>query len=156
MEMLSKDKSRSVLVTLYGSAKNEMGEMDEPIKLMTTGELTPAPGGYVLQYQESQTDEGDGSVMTQDIVLMMQPGRVSMNRLGDYGTSMVFVKDRRFEGAYRTPFGDMEMALYATQVNVNLGEDRGSVFLEYQLEFQGGYMSMHTMQLEYMASDKPC
>ena len=65
-------------------------------------------------------------------------------------------KDRRFEGAYRTPFGDMEMALYATQVNVNLGEDRGSVFLEYQLEFQGGYMSMHTMQLEYVASDKPC
>lgn len=151
-----KDKGRHVLVRLAGAAKNDRGETEEPICLMTTGELKPTPSGYVLRYQESQTDEGDGSVLTQDIILMMQPGRVSMTRLGDFGTSMVFVKDRRFEGVYRTPYGDMDMALFATQVNVNLGEDHGSVYLEYQLDIQGGYASMHTMQLEYAASDKPC
>jgi len=69
---------------------------------------------------------------------------------------MVFVKDRRFEGVYRTPYGDMDMALFATRVDVNLGEDKGSVYLEYQLDFAGGFASMHTMQLEYVASDRPC
>jgi len=154
--MNMKDKGRHVLVTLLGAAKNEQGETEEPIRLMTTGELKATPNGYILRYQESQTDDSDGSVMTQDIVLMMQPGRVSMNRLGDFRTSMVFVKDRRFEGVYRTPYGDMDMALFATQVDVDLGEDRGGVYLEYQLDFAGGFASMHTMQLEYVASDKPC
>ncbi len=154
--MSMKDQGRRVLVTLLGGSKNEMGESEEPIRLMTTGELKKTPSGYILRYQESQTDESDGTVMTQDIVLMMQPGRVSMNRLGDFGTSMVFVKDRRFEGVYRTPYGDMDMALFATRVDMNLGEDKGSVQLEYQLDFAGGFASMHTMQLEYVASDKPC
>lgn len=154
--MSLKDKSRHVLVTLLGAAKNERGEAEEPIRLMTTGELKNTPSGAILRYQESQTDDSDGSVMTQDIILMMQPGRVSMNRLGDFGTSMVFVKDRRFEGVYRTPYGEMDMALYATQVDVYLEEDRGSVYLEYQLDFAGGFVSMHTMKLEYVASDKPC
>lgn len=154
--MSLKDKSRHVLVTLLGAAKNERGEAEEPIRLMTTGELKNTPSGAILRYQESQTDDSDGSVMTQDIILMMQPGRVSMNRLGDFGTSMVFVKDRRFEGVYRTPYGEMDMALYATQVDVHLEEDRGSVYLEYQLDFAGGFVSMHTMKLEYVASDKPC
>lgn len=154
--MNKKDEGRHVLVTLMGAAKNDVGEAEEPIRLMTTGELKATPSGYMLRYQESQTDDSDGSVMTQDIILLMQPGRVSMNRLGDFGTSMVFVKDRRFEGVYRTPYGDMDMALYATRVDVELSEDRGSVYLEYQLDFAGGFASMHTMRLEYMASDKPC
>lgn len=151
-----KENGRKVLVTLSGASRNDLGEMEEPIKLMTKGELVPTPGGYILRYQESQTDEGDGTVLTQEIILMMQPGRVSMTRLGDFGTTMVFVKDRRFEGVYHTPYGDMDMALFATQVNVNLGPDHGSVFLEYQLDMQGGFVSMHTMRLEYVASDKPC
>ena len=151
-----KENVRSVLVTLHGASKNDLGEMEEPIRLMTTGELTATPGGYVLRYEESQTDEGDGSVMTQEILLMMQPGRVSMTRLGPFGTSMVFVKDRRFEGVYHTPYGDMDMAIFATQVNVDLGAEKGSVFLEYQLDMQGGFVSMHTLQLEYAARSKPC
>lgn len=146
-------KGTPVLVTLLGAARSDAGEMDEPIRLMTTGELKPLTNGYMLRYQESQPDEGAGSVTTQDIILMMQPGRVTMTRLGAFGTSMVFVKDRRFEGAYRTPYGEMGMALFATQVSVNVGPERGSVYLEYQLDIQGSYAAMHTLKLEYAASE---
>lgn len=151
-----KKEGRHVVVTLLGAAKNDQGEAEEPIRLITTGELKKTPSGYMLRYQESQTDDGDGSVLTQDILLMMQPGRVNMTRLGPFGTSMVFVKDRRFEGVYHTPYGDMGMALFATQVDVDLHDEQGSVYLEYQLEMQGNYVSMHTMQLAYQTSGKPC
>lgn len=154
--MNTNEQSRRVLVTLSGAARNDQGEDEEPIKLLTTGELTPVEGGCLLRYEESQTDESDGSVMTQEILLMMEPHQVTMTRLGDFGTSMVFVKDRRFEGVYHTPYGDMDMALYATRVDVDMAEDHGSVYLEYQLDFQGGYASMHTMQVDYVASDLPC
>lgn len=154
--MKQTDKGTSVVVTIHSASKNDIGEMEEPIRLMTTGELVRSPGGYVLRYEESQTDEGDGTVLTQEILLMMQPGRVSMTRLGAFGTSMVFVKDRRFEGVYHTPYGDMDMAIFATQVSMDLSDDKGSLFLEYQLDMQGGFVSMHQLQLEYAASKKPC
>lgn len=151
-------KGTPVLVTIAGASRGEHGEMDEPIKLMTTGELKPTTSGYMLRYQESQTDEGSGTVLTQDIILMMQPGRVTMTRLGDYGATMVFVKDRRFEGAYRTPFGELDMALFATQVSVSVAADHGSVYLEYQLDLQGNYAAMHTLRLDYVISEeaRPC
>lgn len=153
---MDKKNGLPVLVTLTGGNKNDLGEMEEPIKLITTGELKPSPSGYMLKYQETQED--NGVMLTQDIILLLQPGRVTMTRLGDYGTTMVFVKDRRFEGAYRTPFGELDMALFATQVQVKLQPDHGSVFLEYQLEVQGNYASMHTLQLDYVAgeSSRPC
>jgi len=153
---MDQKKGLPVLVTVAGASKNDLGEMEEPIKLMTTGELKPTPSGFMLKYQESQED--NGVVVTQDIILMMQPGRVTMTRLGDFGTTMVFVKDRRFEGAYRTPFGELDMALFATQVQVKLQPDHGSVYLEYQLEVQGNYASMHTLQLDYVAGEgtRPC
>lgn len=154
--MNQKEKGASVVVTIHSASKNDIGEMEEPIRLMTTGELMRTPDGYLLRYQESQTDEGDGTVLTQEILLLMQSGRVSMTRLGPFGTSMVFVKDRRFEGVYHTPYGDMDMAIFATQVSMELAEDKGSVFLEYQLDMQGGFVSMHQLQLEYAASKKPC
>ena len=91
-----KEQIIPVLVTLSGSS--DASGQEDTIRVMTKGQLRQTPSGYMLRYQETQTDEGDGSVMTQDIILNMQPGRVSMTRLGDYGTTMVFVKDTRFEG----------------------------------------------------------
>lgn len=154
--MNKNESSRPVLITLSGGSKNELNEEEEPIKLLTHGQLTDIGEGYILRYEETQTDENDGSVMTQEVMLTMQPHQVIMNRCGDYGTSMVFAKDRRFEGAYHTPFGSLDIALYTTRMDMTLNPEQGSLYLEYQLDFQGGYASMHTMQVCYVASDPPC
>lgn len=150
-----KEELIPVLLTLNGTSATGQGE-DDTIRVMTTGQLRQTPSGYMLRYQETQTDEGDGTVMTQDVILSMQPGRVSMTRLGDYGTTMVFVKDRRFEGKYRTPFGDLDMALFATQVHTDLSPEKGSVQLKYQLDLQGSFAAMNTLRLDYVAESKPC
>lgn len=150
------NKGTRVLVMLTGSTLDERGIPEEPVKVITTGELKPTPsGGYMLRYQESQEDD-TGETLTQEVLLMMQSGRVTMTRLGDFGTTMVFVKDRRFEGSYRTPYGELAMALYATQVSASLYPDHGSVHLEYQLDVQGSFAAMHTLQLEYVAEEQPC
>ena len=149
-----KEQIIPVLVTLSGTS--DASGQDDTIRVMTKGQLRLTPSGYMLRYQETQTDDGDGSVMTQDIILNMQPGRVSMTRLGDYGTTMVFVKDTRFEGKYRTPFGDLDMALYATQVQTELSPEKGCIRLKYQLELQGSLAGVNTLHLEYAVSGKPC
>ena len=148
-----------VLVTLSSYAKGEHGEKEQPIKLMCHGKLKLTADGCMLKYQEIQQDD-TGATNAQDVVLNIQPKdgpRVTMTRLGDYGTTMVFVKDRRFEGAYHTPFGDLGLALYAMQVQCKLGEDYGSIHLEYQLDMQGSYSAVQCIDVSFCAeSSQPC
>lgn len=152
-----KEEIVPVVIRLHGVSGTGNGE-DDHIRVMTKGQLRKTASGYMLRYQETQTDDGAHAVMTQDIILNMQPGRVSMTRLGDYGTTMVFVKDRRFEGSYRTPFGELEMALFATQVQCDLSAEKGTVHLQYQLDLQGSFAAMNTLHLEYAAGEGtlPC
>ena len=148
-----------VLVTLSSYAKGEHGEKEQPIKLMCHGKLKLTADGCMLKYQEIQQDD-TGATNAQDVILNIQPKdgpRVTMTRLGDYGTTMVFVKDRRFEGAYHTPYGDLALALYAMQVQCKVAEDHGSVHLEYQLDMQGSYSAVQCIDVSFCAeSNIPC
>ena len=142
-----------MLVTLQGGSTNELNEEMDPVRVMTTGTLSVSGDVYTLTYQETQQDEGDGSVMTQDIQLTLTPQRVEMTRFGDFGTSMVFMKDHRFEGQYHTPYGSLDMAVFATTVHCNLTPTHGRVHLQYQLDIQGGFAAMHELRMEYIAND---
>ncbi len=148
-----------VLVTLSSYAKGEHGEKEQPIKLMCHGKLKLTADGCMLKYQEIQQDD-TGATNAQDVILNIQPKdgpRVTMTRLGDYGTTMVFVKDRRFEGAYHTPYGDLALALYAMQVQCKVAEDHGNVHLEYQLDMQGSYSAVQCIDVSFCAeSSTPC
>ena len=85
-----------VLLTLSGSAHGGAVEEEERVDLMTTGLLYPLKEGWKLTYTETQPDDD----ATSDITLLIGKGRVLMSRSGDYGTTMVFRKDHRVEGAY--------------------------------------------------------
>ena len=142
-------KLTPVIVTISSYAKGERGEKTDAVQLICHGQLRKVSGGYMLRYQEVQTDDQTGKSVSQDVILTLQTGRVSMTRLGDYGTTMVFVKDRRFEGAYHTPYGDLEMALYAMQVQTSLADDHGNIRLEYQLDMQGSYAAVQHIDISY-------
>ena len=153
------NKMIPVIVTLQSYARGERGEKEQPIKLMCRGRMRPTGDGCMLRYQEVQQDD-TGETLAQDVILNVQntpEPRVTMTRLGDYGTTMVFVKDRRFEGAYHTPFGDLGLALYAMQVQCKLGEDYGSIHLEYQLDMQGSYSAVQCIDVSFCEeSSQPC
>lgn len=148
-----------VIVTLQSYARGEHGEKEQPIRLMCHGKMRPTTDGCMLRYQEVQQDD-TGETLTQDVILNIQIGpvpRVTMTRMGDYGTTMVFVKDRRFEGAYHTPYGDLGLALYAMQVQCKVAEDHGNVHLEYQLDMQGSYSAVQCIDVSFCAeSSQPC
>jgi len=148
-----------VIVTLQSYSRGEHGEKEQPVRLMCHGKLRPTSDGCMLRYQEVQQDDTGDTVST-DVILNIQPKdgpRVTMTRMGDYGTTMVFVKDRRFEGAYHTPFGDLGLALYAMQVQCKLAEDCGSIHLEYQLDMQGSYSAVQCIDVSFCAeSSQPC
>lgn len=138
------EKRFPVLLSVTGTTKQPDPE-DGGIHLVTIGELTVLPSGYRLTYRETQPD-GEGH---QDICLEMDETRVTMTRAGGYATSMVFEKGRRFEGAYETPYGSLDMAVYATRVSCRLSQERGEVQLQYQLDLQGQFAAVHDLLIRY-------
>ena len=150
-------KVRPVMVTLVSASHADGAEPETPIRLRCQGEMRRTSNGCMLRYKEVQTDEDSRQTLTQDVILAIQPDRVTMTRLGAYGTTMVFMKDRRFEGAYHTPYGDLALALFTTQVNSQIGDECGSVHLEYQLDMQGSYAAVQTIDVTYVSEGAaPC
>ena len=123
-----------------------------PIQFMTMGQLEfRSPEEATLTYVESQEDEETGENITSDIRIDLRKGQVTMVRIGDFSNSMVFVQNRRFEGAYHTPYGELDMAVFTKEASFTLGPSSGSLHLKYQLHIQGNYASSNELHLEYMA-----
>ena len=142
-------EKKSVLINLLAIAKYDHAP-DYPIQFMTKGKLSIVDqDNAVLEYTESQQDEETGEITNSLITLAMERNRVTMTRSGDYSNTMVFAPDQRFEGVYQTPFGSMDMAVYARGVRCDIGEKKGSVHLKYQLDIQGAYASTNELHLEY-------
>ena len=140
---------KKVLLSVTGLVQ-EAGEdeANDEMRLVTTGELSGADDSWSLRYTEAQPD-GEAS---HEVVFTMHNGVVTMNRDGDYNTSMIFSKGSRFEGSYHTPFGALEMGVFPTQVKYHVDDDRGEVLLQYQLDIQGQYSSMREMRIRFAAS----
>ena len=140
---------KPVLINLLAIAKYEHAP-DYPIQFITRGMLhLDNKNGAVLEYTESQQDEETGEIITAQVPLEMEKNRVTMTRQGEYSNTMVFVPEHRFEGTYQTPFGSMDMAVFARGVRCDIGEQKGSVHLKYQLDIQGAYTSTNELHLEY-------
>jgi len=144
-------KEKPVLINLLAIARYEHTP-DYPIQFMTKGMLHYRDSGNAeLVYTETQQDEDSGEIVKSDIILNCCDQRVTMERKGDFSNTMVFANGVRFEGKYKTPYGDMGLAVHTRRVECNIGEKKGAIHLKYQLDIQGNYTSTNELHLEYHA-----
>ena len=142
-------RSKKVLINLLSIARYDQMP-DFPVQFMTRGTLSMGDNRIaVLEYTESQQDADTGEIMTAQVSLSLEKDRVTMTRTGEYSNTMVFIPEHRFEGIYHTPFGNMDMAVFSRGVQCSVGETKGSVHLNYQLDIQGAYASTNELHLEY-------
>jgi len=142
-------RKQQVLLSVTGWSR-EGNEEPESVRLLTCGTLSGDKGAWRIDYTETQPDN-----QSHDVVVTMDKGVVTMQRLGAYSTSMVFEKGRRFEGSYVTPFGSLDMGVYATQVKYDVNDqDTGEVNLKYQLDMQGQFAAMHELQIRFCPAGK--
>ncbi len=133
-----------VLVSVTGQA--QQGGEDEKIRLLTMGTVRGGQDHWQLNYTETQPESEEANHVT----LSMEGGVVTMQREGEYATSMVFEQGRRFEGSYQTPYGALDMGVFATQVKCHLSDNQGVVKLQYQLDLQGQFAAMHELTISFV------
>ena len=144
-----------VLISLQSSAPAE-GEAPEVISLITTGDLQKTDNGYLLGYEETLDDD---SLVSTRVELLLEKDEatrkdvVTMQRTGEYDVNMVFRKGQRYEGQYHTPFGDFDLALFCTKVGYRVDDVGGELHLQYQLDMNGQYVAMHTLELQFCVKE---
>ena len=143
-------RTKPVRLTVTGIAYNR-NEEDEAMRLTTFGTLSGTPKQWKLRYTERQADSNE----KHDITMTMGEGVVTMARKGAFGSDLVFQQGHRYEGSYRTPYSDLAMGIFPTQVAYKVGEDgAGEVNLRYQLDIQGRYTSVHKLDIAFEASQQ--
>lgn len=132
-----------VLISILSNAHREEAVEDETMTMLTAGEMELTDTTAVIRYEES-IDEG---MPPQKVEVSIADECLTMTRGGAYQTQMVFRIGCRYEGMYRTPYGEMELAVYCTKLNYDLGDDGGEIDLSYQLDLNGAFAAMHDMTL---------
>lgn len=112
---------------------------------------------------EVVSETGTGSVRKHDGVwyIMYKPEGVSVmiklnadtahvKRTGDYGSDIDYIKGKKTQFSYKTPYGVMDMEIYTKDIKHSMSVFGGVVVLEYDL-FVGSERIENKMEIKIVA-----
>lgn len=129
--MTLKDTKENARITLL--SKRFCGDDKDEINLDTVGGFYERDGKFYITYSEHK-DMGMGNSR---IVLKIEPGTITMRRMGDFQTVMVYKKDEVTEFIYRVPFGELNLKIKTKSIDNKLTDKGGKLNFSYDL-FAGG------------------
>lgn len=125
------------------------GEEDQNLDLMTEGSYYEKLGSHYLLYEETEVSGMAGDKTSIKLV----DGKVIMHRYGANTSELTFEAGKRYETLYRTPYGDFEMEILASEVNYQIEADgSGEVHLVYALSIKGMGESRTVMHIKMRAA----
>ncbi|HJA63303.1 MAG TPA: DUF1934 domain-containing protein [Candidatus Intestinimonas stercoravium] len=105
----------------------------EVIELVTEGQLRGSEReGYTLSYQESELTGLEGTLTT----FQVEPHQVTLLRVGEFNSQMVFQLGRRHFSMYETPYGALSVGVNTHDLRAELGEHGGKIQISYAIEIE--------------------
>ncbi len=112
-------------------------------ELTTTGELEGCGEAYSLRYTE--TDEELRECVT--TLAVEGDMRITMTREGPYTTHMVLERDKRHHVFYETPYGSIQMGIFAKAIQSSMQMDGGQLSFRYTIDYSSGSLSFNELTL---------
>ena len=91
---------KDVIISIKGVQRYENADPDT-MELVTAGRLEREGNSYTLSYQESELTGLEGTLTT----FQIEPERITLMRVGEFNSQMVFQEGRRHISMYNTPYG---------------------------------------------------
>ncbi|MCI2105611.1 MAG: DUF1934 domain-containing protein [Intestinimonas sp.] len=121
---------KSVIISIRGMQSFE-GTDDETIELITEGKLlSSGDDEFMLSYQESQLTGMEGTLTT----FQIEPGCITLLRVGEINSQMVFQPGRRHISMYETPYGAVSVGVNTKKMISTIGEGGGEIEINYAIE----------------------
>ena len=120
----------NVIISIKGKQLYAESSPDE-MELVTSGVLKrDSRGGYTVSYQESELTGLEGTLTT----IHVDGDEVSLMRVGEFNSQMVFREGRRHLSLYNTPYGAMTIGVHTRHLLAELGDQGGELEVDYSVE----------------------
>ena len=139
---------KDVIISIKGTQKYENADQDV-IELVTEGRLEREGGSYTLSYQESELTGLEGTLTT----FQIEPERVTLLRVGEYNSQMVFEEGRRHMAMYNTPYGAMTVGVNTRHLLAELDDQGGDIEIDYAIEIDHAITGRNIFQIKVKEAD---
>ena len=120
---------KEVVISIRGMQKYE-GTPPDVVELVTEGRLAREGESYTLSYQESEITGLGGTLTT----IQVEGEQVTLMRVGEYNSQMVFQEGRRHLSMYNTPYGAMTIGVNTRHLLAQLTDQGGDIEVDYSIE----------------------
>ncbi len=120
---------KEVVISIRGMQEYE-GAPPDVVELVTEGRLTRDGESYTLSYQESELTGLGGTLTT----IQVEAEQVTLLRVGEYNSQLVFQEGRRHLSMYNTPYGAMAIGVHTRHLLADLNDQGGNIEVDYAVE----------------------
>jgi uncharacterized beta-barrel protein YwiB (DUF1934 family) len=120
---------KEVVISIKGIQKYE-GALPDVVELVTEGRLAREGDSYTLSYQESELTGLEGTLTT----IQVDGGQVTLLRVGEFNSQLVFQEGRRHLSVYNTPYGAMSVGVHTRHLLAELNDQGGDIEVDYSIE----------------------
>ena len=134
---------KDVVISIKGMQRYEDAPPDT-IELVTEGRLArDGSGSYTLSYQESELTGLEGTLTT----FQIEKDRITLMRVGEVNSQMVFEEGRRHLSMYNTPYGALSVGVSTRRMRSDLRRDGGSIEIHYAIEIDHAVAGQNLFQI---------
>ncbi len=142
---------KEVIISIKGMQKYENAEPDT-IELVTGGRLErDGESFYPVLSGERRHRHGRDPDHLPD-----RAGRVTLMRVGEFNSQMVFQEGRRHMSMYNTPYGAMTIGVNTRHLTAQVGESGGDIEIDYAIEIDHTVAGRNVFQIKIKEAAPGC
>ena len=139
---------KEVLISIKGMQKYE-GTPPDVMELVTKGRLARDGEGYTLSYQESELTGLEGTLTT----IQVEGEQVTLMRVGEFNSQLVFQEGRRHLSMYNTPYGAMSIGVNTRHLMASLTDQGGDIEVDYTIEVDHALAGRNVFRINVKESE---
>lgn len=140
--------TKEVLVKISGLQFAGEAE-NEPVEVITTGDYYKRNGKHYILYDEII----EGFPEPTRNIIKLDEGMLDITKKGTTNVHMMFEKNRKNVTYYYTPYGSLLIGIDAKKVEVQEGEHKIDVKVDYALEVNYEHMADCSITMNIMSKD---
>ena len=140
---------KEVVISIKGVQKYE-GTAPDTMELVTKGRLSRVGESYTLSYQESELTGLEGTLTT----IQVDGEQVTLMRVGEFNSQLVFQEGRRHLSVYNTPYGAMSVGVNTRHLLAELSDRGGDIEVDYFIEIDHALAGRNVFRISVKEAEK--
>lgn len=132
----------NVIISIRGQQAFQDAD-EESVELVTEGLLCRDHDTYTLSYQESEITGLGGTLTT----FQIEKDCVTLMRVGEVNSQMVFQEGRRHLSMYETPYGNLAVGISTRRMRAAIDDRGGDIEIDYNIEIDHKVAGMNLFQI---------